>query len=320
MASVRPLARVVLAWPTILAPLLLAPSAALAADWTWPTEGPVLTGYDAPSGDRFAAGRHRGIDIAAAVGSSVLAATDGEVTFSGRAADSGLTISIRTGDGRFDTSYLHLSESEVGKGDAVVAGQPIARTGNSGAPTKPEPHLHFGVRAAGTEDRYRNPLDFFGGAASPPTARPVPIVVPERRTRSPRLAPAPRVARAPDPARRPVRLPNRLPHPVRVVRTVPRARIVRAPGGGARLSSAPRLAPAPPEPEFGPIADARPFGPARARDRSVASASPADSGFIAAAVAVALLGLAGVAALVRRRRASSIDPRWATTSPRRSIT
>lgn len=320
MAPARLLARLTSVVLILVALSGLLSDSALASDWTWPTEGPLITSYDGPSGDRFAAGRHRGVDIAAAVGSRVLAATDGEVTFSGRAANSGLTISIRTGDGRFDTSYLHLSESEVGKGDSVAAGQPIARSGTSGAPSVSEPHLHFGVREAGTEDRYRDPLDFFPGAAPPPTARPVPAVVPERRTPSPRPAPAPRFAKAPEPRRRPVRLPRRMPHPARAIRTVARARAARTPAVDLKPSAAARPAPAPPAPEFGPIADARSLEPSRGRARPAASASPADTGFVAAAVAVGLLGLTGVAALARRRRASSIDARWPTTSPRRSIT
>ena len=320
MAPARPLTRLTLASLTLAALSVPPPDPALAAGWTWPTEGRVIASYDGPAGDRFAAGRHRGIDIAAAVGSPVLAATDGEVTFSGRVADSGLTISIRTKDGRLDTSYLHLSESEVREGDPVAAGQPIARSGTSGAPAQAEPHLHFGVREAGTEDRYRDPLDFFPGALPPPTARPVPVVVPEPPMPSGRPAPAPRFVQAPEPRRRPVRLPHRPPVPARVIRTVPRAHAARIPAVDAGRSRAPGLAPAPPEPDFGPIADARPLGSARPRELAISSTSVADPGFIAAALAVGLLGLAGIVALARRRRASSIDARWPTTSPRRSIT
>ena len=56
--------------------------------------------------DPYAAGQHRGIDIAAATGTPVVAASAGEVRFAGTAGSSGLTVSIRTADGLFDTSYL----------------------------------------------------------------------------------------------------------------------------------------------------------------------------------------------------------------------
>src|SRR5688500_8951139 len=84
------------------------------ASWSWPVRGDVVTTYrndDNP----YAAGQHRGIDIAAAVGTSVVAAAGGEVRFAGTAGSSGLTVSVRTADG-FDASYLHLSALAVRAG------------------------------------------------------------------------------------------------------------------------------------------------------------------------------------------------------------
>src|SRR4051794_1899478 len=79
-----------------------------APDWQWPVRGPVITRY-LNGDDPYAAGQHRGIDIGAPVGTPVVAATEGRVTFAGTAGSSGLTVGVATADGRFETSYLHLS-------------------------------------------------------------------------------------------------------------------------------------------------------------------------------------------------------------------
>ena len=82
---------------TLLAFLLLVPPAW--ADWVWPLRGEVITPYRNGS-DPYASGQHRGIDIAGAPGATVVAAASGEVRFAGTAGSSGLTVSVRTGDGR----------------------------------------------------------------------------------------------------------------------------------------------------------------------------------------------------------------------------
>ena len=102
---------------------LLLPGSASAA-WQWPVAGDVITPYRNGS-DPYASGQHRGIDIAAQAGAAVRAAAGGEVRFAGTAGSSGLTVSVRTGDG-YDTSYLHLSSLSVRAGARVAAGD---RTG-----------------------------------------------------------------------------------------------------------------------------------------------------------------------------------------------
>ena len=159
-------------------------SPAQATGWTWPVTGEILSDYR-NGDDPYASGQHRGIDIAAAVGHPVVAATDGTVAFAGAAGLSGLTVSVRTGDGRFDTSYLHLAEAEVRRGDRVTAGERIGAVGTSGRRSVEAPHLHFGVRDAGTDHGYRNPLDFLpaplppaGEPQPPPLPVPLPVPVP----------------------------------------------------------------------------------------------------------------------------------------------
>src|SRR4051794_17279024 len=147
-------------------------SAAGADDWAWPVRGDVVTPYR-NGDDPYAAGQHRGIDIAAPVGTRVSAAVAGRVTFVGSAGSSGLTVGMRTADGRFDLSYLHLSATAVHEGDAVAGGDAIGAVGTTGRRSVPQPHLHFGVREAGRRQAYRNPLDFLPPLA-PPARQPEP--------------------------------------------------------------------------------------------------------------------------------------------------
>lgn len=127
---------------------LCAPASAAGA-WTWPVAGEVITRYrNGP--DPYAGGQHRGIDIAAPAGTVVRSAAAGMVTFSGTAGSSGLTVAVRTADHRFDTSYLHLASASVSKGDRVEAGARLGAVGTSGRRSAVRPHLHFGVRDAGS--------------------------------------------------------------------------------------------------------------------------------------------------------------------------
>src|SRR5688500_1318756 len=111
----------VLAATIAAALVLLLPAEAQAGGWTWPVEGRVATGY-LNGDDPYAGGQHRGIDIAAPDGAPVVAAAGGTVTFAGVVGDAGLTVTVRTADGAFDTSYLHLGAATVRRGERVAAG------------------------------------------------------------------------------------------------------------------------------------------------------------------------------------------------------
>src|SRR6187397_2487917 len=157
------------------------------AAWTRPVTGEVITPYRNGT-DPYATGQHRGIDIAAPVGTPVFAAVGGEVRFAGTVGSSGLTIGIRTGDG-YDTSYLHLSSLSVKAGARVSAGDRIGAVGTTGTRSATAPHLHFGVRDAGTRHGYHDPL-----ALLPPPAPPAPAPEPPAAAPAPAPAPAPPAA------------------------------------------------------------------------------------------------------------------------------
>ena len=102
----------------------------------------------------------------------------------GTAGSSGLTVSVRTADGAYDVSYLHLASLGVRRGATVAAGGPIGTVGTSGVRSAAEPHLHFGVRRAGSRHEYVDPLGLLpppsAPAPRPPAAVPVTAPSPVR--------------------------------------------------------------------------------------------------------------------------------------------
>jgi murein DD-endopeptidase MepM/ murein hydrolase activator NlpD len=126
---------------------LAAPAAAVADPWTWPVDGPIVRAYDPPD-DPFGAG-HRGIDIAAATSTAVLAPADGTVTFAGPVGGR-LFVSIDHGGGVVSTSS-YLSSLDVRRNDRVTWGQPLGLSG-SGHAGATVPHVHFSVRVDGVYD------------------------------------------------------------------------------------------------------------------------------------------------------------------------
>jgi murein DD-endopeptidase MepM/ murein hydrolase activator NlpD len=122
--------------------------------WTWPILGPVIRGFDLPD-DPYGPG-HRGIDIAASVGATIVAPADGIVAFAGPVGGL-LFLTIDHGGGICST-YSWLTANLVRKGDVVVRGQPVAVTG-WGHPGAEIPHLHFGVKLDGA---YVDPMAYLG--------------------------------------------------------------------------------------------------------------------------------------------------------------
>ena len=272
---------------------LALPAGASAASWAWPVRGEVLTPY-LNGTDPYAGGQHRGIDVAAPVGTVVTAAHGGTVTFAGVAGSSGRTVSVRTDDNAFDTSYLHLEAIEVAVGEHLSLGGSLGSVGTSGRRSAAEPHLHFGVRAAGTDHGYVDPLGLLPPppSASPPElppALPVPVPVPavppplpslEALTPSAVPAPAALPGLLPwaSPAQMPATAPAQAPAPVR-----PQL----APEPTTAVERPPQVAVTPVEPE------ARPGGPpaqapgvvhdAAAREAGPSAVSPPGPGLAAGA-------------------------------------
>ena len=94
----------------LLSLLALAPPASA---WTWPLRGEVLRPYSLGS-DAYAAGQHRGVDVAGVAGEIVRAPAAGVVSFAGVVPGSGRTVTIQL-DGYW-VSLTHLGEIAVVEG------------------------------------------------------------------------------------------------------------------------------------------------------------------------------------------------------------
>lgn len=98
---------------------------------------------------------HKGVDFAAAYGSTVAATGDGIVMFAGWNAGYGKMVIISHGYG-ITTLYAHNSKLLVKQGDKVKKGQAISKVGNTGRSTGT--HLHYEVKLSG---KNVNPTKYF---------------------------------------------------------------------------------------------------------------------------------------------------------------
>ena len=127
--------------------------------WVNPAPGKYVT---SPFGWRAFTGTfHQGVDLSCSY-ETCYAMAAGVVSFTGwLASTSGLTVAINHGSG-IVSWYLHGSETLVGKGAEVYAGQPIMITGNTGHSTGP--HLHFQINVNSPDGVYGtavNPAGYF---------------------------------------------------------------------------------------------------------------------------------------------------------------
>lgn len=97
---------------------------------------------------------HRGVDIFAARGTPVLAATDGWITRVETTRVGGNVVWMQPLFGSLRIYYAHLHEQWVKPGQFVLAGEPLGSVGNTGNAVTTPPHLHFGVyvRRGGARD------------------------------------------------------------------------------------------------------------------------------------------------------------------------
>lgn len=174
----------------LLVAAIAASSAAAAGSWSWPVSGDVITPYKNGS-DPYAAGQHRGIDIASPVGSAVHASVGGNVTYAGHLPDGGITATVKSGDGRYLVSYLHMSQVDVKKGDSVSEGQTLGSVGTTGKRSATQPHLHLSVRLVSSGE-YIDPLPMMGprpatqtpAADAPAVAQPVENAAPQAKSKA----------------------------------------------------------------------------------------------------------------------------------------
>ncbi|WKD61671.1 Murein hydrolase activator NlpD precursor [Corynebacterium ciconiae DSM 44920] len=120
---------------------LAADAAARAPKAAKPAEG----AFTSPFGPRWGT-MHNGIDIANAVGTSIVSVLDGTVIDAGPASGFGNWVRVLHDDGTI-TVYGHMETVEVAVGQKVTAGQRIAGMGSRGFSTGS--HLHFEVHPGG---------------------------------------------------------------------------------------------------------------------------------------------------------------------------
>lgn len=125
--------------------------------WVAPAHGQCTSGYG-QRGNEF----HRGQDIAAPIGTPILAASIGRVIASGPANGYGLWVRIEHPGGVI-TTYGHNNRNLVDVGQTVHTGQPIAEVGNRGESTGP--HLHFQIEPGGQPV---NPRTYYHQLGAPP--------------------------------------------------------------------------------------------------------------------------------------------------------
>ncbi len=123
--------------------------------WPCPASRRITSGFGPRSQPvPGASTNHKGIDIGAPYGSSIVAAASGRVTTSTYSNSAGNYIVISHGNG-ISTVYMHCSALYVSVGEMVSAGQSIAAVGSTGFSSGN--HLHFGVIKNGA---YVNPRNY----------------------------------------------------------------------------------------------------------------------------------------------------------------
>ncbi|MBI4734018.1 MAG: M23 family metallopeptidase, partial [Rubrobacteridae bacterium] len=127
-------------------------SSLAAGSYTWPVTGDVLLTYKSTD--------HRGVDVAADIGDSIVVAQDGVVIWIGKTPRGEPCVSIEHSDG-LSSTYLPVN-ALVAKGQEVIAGEAIGTLSENGDPSCDKTHLHFGIYRTVTRDNkeYINPCDY----------------------------------------------------------------------------------------------------------------------------------------------------------------
>lgn len=192
-----------------LAAVALAAPPARGAPWSWPVRGRVAVPFHVGA-NPFAAGQHRGIEIAARPGAPVRAACAGRVAFAGRVAAQGAVVAQTCG--ALTATYLRLGALAVRAGERLAPGRRIGAVGA-------DARLYLGARRTARRFGYLDPVALLPPHAGPPQ-RPLPA--PARRrvpvgvwVRGPGPAPSVRPAPAARPAIAPAPSGDPRAHPAR---------------------------------------------------------------------------------------------------------
>lgn len=126
--------------PTAVAPAASDSAAKDAADdaWVWPSNGPVLGGYEE--------GKRKGVAIGGKEGDPVVAAGDGRVVYAGSGLRGYGNLVIIKHSGDYLTAYAHNKALLVKEDQVVRKGQKIAEMGSTDADRV---QLHFELRKQG---------------------------------------------------------------------------------------------------------------------------------------------------------------------------
>lgn len=108
-------------------------------------DGKITTKYK-KLGKMWSKGYHTGVDFAVPSGTDILAVDDGVIANAnwGKSYGTQIVQQVTVNDQKRWVIYAHLTKSLVKPGDAVVKGQHIGESGNTG--NSSGPHLHFEMR------------------------------------------------------------------------------------------------------------------------------------------------------------------------------
>ena len=134
-----------------------------AGTWTRPAAGRFTSGFGGRDIGPIGSTNHLGVDIANSIGTPVVAAADGVVSYVGSMNGYGNVVMVTHSiEGQiFTTVYGHLSGFNSSVGQHVTKGTQIARMGNTGNSTGP--HVHFEIHVGewnGKRTNAVNPLRY----------------------------------------------------------------------------------------------------------------------------------------------------------------
>ena len=134
-----------------------------AGTWTRPAAGRFTSGFGGRDIGPIGSKNHLGVDIANSIGTPIVAAADGVVSYVGSMNGYGNVVMVTHSiEGQvFTTVYGHLSGFNTSVGTSVSKGEQIARMGNTGNSTGP--HVHFEIHVGewnGKRTNAVNPLRY----------------------------------------------------------------------------------------------------------------------------------------------------------------